>query len=101
MTEKRAAGSVGQTDPAAATEIQDEVKDSTNFKVKNFTSSAVVDTNDDNITIREELKSLQKSIALFKQDIRKIFHEELFKFLNEGQQQKKRLGPSLNNRNEY
>ena len=32
--------------------------------------------NEDNIT-REELKSVQKSIALFKQDIRKIVREEL------------------------
>ena len=42
MTEKWAAGSVGQTDPAAAaTEIQDgDDKNSTYSKVKNFTSSA-------------------------------------------------------------
>ena len=63
--------------PAAATTTQDEVKDSTNFNVKNFTSET---NNNDDIT-REELKSVQKSIALLKQDIRKILHEELFKFL--------------------
>ena len=62
-----------------ATEIQDETddKNSTYSKVKNFTSET---NNDDDIT-REELKSVQKSIALLKQDIRKILHEELFRFL--------------------
>ena len=70
-----------RSDPTQATETQDEVNNSTNFNVKNFTS----ETND-NIT-REELKSVQKSIALLRQDIRKILHEELFKFLlnDEGQ----------------
>jgi hypothetical protein len=58
--------------------MQDEIDDkiSTYSNVKNFTS----ETNNDDIT-REELKSVQKSIALLKQDIRKILHEELFKFL--------------------
>ena len=60
--------------PTTATEeITDEDNSSTNFKVKNFTSET---NNEDNIT-REEVKSVQKSIALFKQDIRKIFREEL------------------------
>ncbi|HSF50500.1 MAG TPA: hypothetical protein VLA74_07055 [Nitrososphaeraceae archaeon] len=71
--------------PQAETQtMQDEadIRNSSYSKVKNFTS---VETND-NIT-REELKSVQKSIALLKQDIRKIFHEELFKFLNQKQQQ--------------
>ena len=58
-------------------EITDEDNSSTKFKVKNFTSET---NNEDNIT-REELKSVQKSIALFKQDLRKIFREELFRFL--------------------
>jgi hypothetical protein len=66
--------------PAAET-LDRDIKNCTYSKVKNFTS----ETNN-NIT-REELKSVQKSIALFKQDIRKIFREVLFKFLNEGQQQ--------------
>jgi len=59
--------------------MQDEADDkiSTYSNVKNFTS----ETNNDDITTREELKSVQKSIALLRQDIRKILHEELFKFL--------------------
>lgn len=59
-------------------------------QLKNFLEETN-NNDDDNIT-REELKSVQKSIALFKQDIRKILREELFRFLlrlnnNEGQQQ--------------
>jgi hypothetical protein len=87
MTKKslpRTDGVSGPECPAAATvTTADEVKDSTIFKIKNLTS---VETNNDNIT-REELKSIQKSLALFRQDIRKIFHEELFKFLNQKQLQ--------------
>ena len=70
MTEIQAAGSVGQTDPAA-TEIQDSDKHSTYSKVKNFTSG---ETNDNiaavllNILI-DESKSTQKSIALLNRKI--------------------------------
>jgi hypothetical protein len=73
-----------QSKPPAA-ETLDGDKNSTHSKVKNFLEE---ETNDDNdIIIREELKSVQKSVALLKQDIRKILHEELIKFLNYKQQQ--------------
>src|SRR5215203_3257153 len=35
----------------------------------------------------EELKAIQRSIALLRQDLRKIMNEELIKFLNHKQQQ--------------
>jgi hypothetical protein len=34
-------------------------------------------------TISEELKAIQRSIALLRQDLRKIVNEELIKFLNQ------------------
>ncbi len=76
MTERQAAGSVGQTGPAAA-ETLDGDKISTYSKVKNFTS-IVVETNEDNITIREELKSIQKSIAFLNRNISEllVFHQD-------------------------
>jgi hypothetical protein len=84
-TEKRAAGSVGQTDPAAAaTETLDrDDKNSTYSKVKNFTSET---NNDDDITTREEINYLHKSVANLRSDVRKIFREELKAALNGGVQ---------------
>ena len=69
MTERQAAGSVGQTDPAAAKTLDGD-KISTYSKVKNFTSG---ETNDNiaavlNILI-DESKSAQKSIALVNRKI--------------------------------
>jgi hypothetical protein len=73
---ERSANLTPQSQATTATIIDDDSNFSIQNNYKNFTS----ETNNDDIT-REELKSVQKSIALLKQDIRKILHEELFKFL--------------------
>ena len=74
-TETRAAGSVGQTDPAAATETLNGDKNSTDFKVKNFT----LETNDNNAAtavllniLIDENKSTQKSIPLLNRNIHEL-----------------------------
>ena len=76
---ERSANLTPQSQATTATIIDD---DDSNFSIQNIYKNFTSETNneDDDIT-REELKSVQKSIALLKQDIRKILHEELFKFL--------------------
>jgi hypothetical protein len=74
-----------QSKPPAAT-IQDETADdkiSTYSKVKNFTSET---NNDDDITTREEINYLHKSVANLRSDVRTIFREELKAALNGGVQ---------------
>jgi hypothetical protein len=75
---ERSANLTPQSQATTATTIIDD--DDSNFSIQNNYKNFTSETNNDDIT-REELKSVQKSIALLKQDIRKILHEELFKFL--------------------
>ena len=75
---ERSANLTPQSQATRAATIIDD--DDSNFSIQNIYKNFTSETNNDDIT-REELKSVQKSIALLKQDIRKILHEELFKFL--------------------
>jgi hypothetical protein len=72
-----------QSKPPAAT-MQDETaaddKISTHSNAKNFTS----ETNNDDITTREEINYLHKSVANLRSDVRTIFREELKAALNGG-----------------